>query len=136
MSIQKDRLKKYKIVRLFEKGERLKAYNLAKRLSKVKWLKIVRYNDLSYDFIREFQDYVDWSFIAMFQTLSEDFIREFKDKINWYQVMLHQRFSGEFLLEMKSTINESNYSGAIYFLPVFLEDIMIAKYAGKPCHFN
>ena len=39
-------------------------------------------NELSEDFIREFQDKVNWKMIAYKQELSEDFIREFQDKIN------------------------------------------------------
>lgn len=55
------------------------------------WSRTSRYQNLSEDFIREFQDKVDWFYISLYQNLSEDFKKEFKDygqiqtKKKWYQ---------------------------------------------------
>jgi hypothetical protein len=38
--------------------------------------------NLSEDFIREFQDRVAWILISSYQRLSENFIEEFQDKIH------------------------------------------------------
>ena len=46
------------------------------------WTYISIYEELSEDFIREYQDKVDWYFISSHQNLSEDFIREFQDKVD------------------------------------------------------
>jgi len=46
------------------------------------WIKISKHQNLSEDFIREFEDKVDWRWISMSQDLSEDFIREFKNKLS------------------------------------------------------
>ena len=45
------------------------------------WKCISEKQNLSEDFIREFQDKVDWKYISKYQKLSEDFIREFQDKM-------------------------------------------------------
>ena len=49
----------------------------------VNWDNISFCQNLSEEFIREFQDKVNWDNISFYQTLSEDFIREFQDKVNW-----------------------------------------------------
>lgn len=48
------------------------------------WTYISRYQKLSEDFIREFQNEVDWYLISEYQDLSEDFIQEFKNKISGF----------------------------------------------------
>ena len=66
-------------------------------------------NNLSEDFIREFQDKVDWLYISKFQTLSEDFIREFKDKVWWRNIFVEQKLSEDFILEFKDEAYAYNY---------------------------
>ena len=66
-------------------------------------------NNLSEDFIREFQDKVDWLYISRFQTLSEDFIREFKDKVWWKNIFINQKLSEDFILEFKDEADACNY---------------------------
>ena len=43
-------------------------------------------NQLSEEYIREFQDKVNWHMISCYQTLSEELIREFQDKVDWYYI--------------------------------------------------
>jgi len=42
---------------------------------------ISKVQNLSEDFIREFQDKVNWVYISECQKLSENFIKEFSDKL-------------------------------------------------------
>jgi hypothetical protein len=49
----------------------------------------ISYNqELSENFIRQFQDKVNWNMISFYQTLSEDFIRQFQDKVNWLKLRI------------------------------------------------
>jgi len=56
--------------------------------------------ELTEDFIREYQDYVNWEYISKVQKLSEDFMREFKDKLDWDSIMFYQKLTIEFMTEM------------------------------------
>ena len=47
------------------------------------WYDISIHQNLSEDFIREFQDNVHWDCISKHQNLSESFIREFQDEVDW-----------------------------------------------------
>ena len=47
------------------------------------WSRILIYQKLSEDFIREFKDEVNWEIISECQILSEDFIVEFENKITF-----------------------------------------------------
>jgi len=67
-------------VKELEKG---KLYILREKLIekyKGDWSEISLFEELSEDFIREFQDKVNWGYIS-YHNYSEDFIREFMDKI-------------------------------------------------------
>ena len=57
-------------------------------ITKIEWGCISRCQNLSEDFIREFQDKVNWNLISIYQKLSESFIREFQDKVNWYDISI------------------------------------------------
>jgi len=57
--------------------------------------------------LREFQDkvdWLDWYWISRYQTLSEDFIREFQDKVNWYCISRYQKLSKSFRKEINIKI--------------------------------
>ena len=51
-------------------------------ISNDNWKKISRYQKLSENFIREFQNYVNWWWISGCQKLSEGFILEFQNKVD------------------------------------------------------
>jgi len=72
---------------------------------KVNWDCIFTYQKLSEDFIREFQDKVYWYYISKYQKLSEEFIREFQDKVNWNYISKYQKLSEEFIREFKRKVN-------------------------------
>ena len=55
-------------------------------ITKEQWKDISKYQDLSEEFIREFQDKVDWYWISVSQKLSEDFINEFKDRLDLNEI--------------------------------------------------
>ena len=67
----------------------------------VDWNKISVFQDLSENFIREFQDKVDWEWISIEQNLSEDFIREFQDKVDWRRISRFQDLSENVVKEFK-----------------------------------
>jgi len=68
------------------------------------WEYISKYQKLSEEFIREFQDKVYWYGILTYQNLSEDFIREFKDKVSWYYLSINQKLSEEFIREFQDKV--------------------------------
>ena len=74
-------------------------------VNKLDWNYISKYQKLSEDFIREFQDKVDWYFISIYQKLSEDFIREFQDKVNWDCISIYQKLSEDFIREFQDKVN-------------------------------
>ena len=56
----------------------------------INWNYISKYQKLSEDFIREFQNKINWHWISHYQNLSEDFIREFKNKVDWHWISHYQ----------------------------------------------
>src|SRR5574344_1767555 len=76
---------------------------------KVYWNRISIYQKLSEDFIREFQNKVDWISISIYQKLSEDFIREFQNEIDWDYISLYQKLSEDFIREFNLKIDENNW---------------------------
>ena len=70
-------------------------------LDKVDWYEITKYQKLSEDFIREFQNKVDWFYISRYQKLSENFIREFKDRVYWNLISQYQKLSEDFIREFQ-----------------------------------
>lgn len=69
------------------------------------WFSILLNEDLSEDFIREFQTELDWYYISMCQKLSEDFIKEFQDKVNWESISICQELSEDFIKEFKERLS-------------------------------
>lgn len=62
------------------------------------WFEDISLNqNLSEDFIREFQDKLEWRLISSWQKLSESFIQEFSHKLNWRRISTKQRLSKEFI---------------------------------------
>ena len=70
-------------------------------ITQEQWEVISAYQNLSEDFIREFQDKVNWSYISKYQKLSETFIREFQDKVSWGNISWYQKLSEDFIREFK-----------------------------------
>lgn len=68
---------------------------------------ILIYQNLSEDFIRDFQDEVDWDYISKYQQLSEDFIREFKNEVDWYFMSIYQKLSEGFIQEFNLVIPDT-----------------------------
>jgi hypothetical protein len=72
---------------------------------KVHWFCISEYQKLSEDFIKEFKDKVDWNYISIYQNLSEDFIKEFQDKVDWDWTSKYQNLSEDFIREFKDKVD-------------------------------
>ena len=75
------------------------------KLSQVLWWHITKYQHISEDFIREFQDKVDWRGISEYQHLSEDFIREFQDEVDWQGISVYQHLSEDFIREFQDEVD-------------------------------
>ena len=71
---------------------------------KVSWDCISKYQNLSESFIHEFQDKVDWNLISIYQKLSEDFIHEFQDKVDWLGISTYQKLSESFIREFQDKV--------------------------------
>ncbi len=77
-------------------------FEVIKRYRKkdLNWKNISRFQKLSEDFIREFQDRVNWDHIPRYQELSKDFIREFRDRVEWNNISYCQKYFGTSSLEL------------------------------------
>ena len=73
-------------------------------ITKIEWENISKSQNLSEDFIREFQDKVYWYDISMYQKLSEEFIREFQNKVNWVLISKHQKLSESSIRECQDKV--------------------------------
>ena len=65
-------------------------------------------NNLSEEFIKEFQNKVEWDYISIYQNLSEDFIRNekpFISPMNWTYISEYQKLSENFIREFKNNVN-------------------------------
>jgi hypothetical protein len=68
------------------------------------WNTVCCKDDLSEEFIREFQDKVHWNCISASELLTEEFIIEFKDKVYWPFIFNHQKLSQKFRKECEHLI--------------------------------
>ena len=68
------------------------------------WYEISKYQQLSENFIKEFQDRVYWKYISMYQPLSEDFIREFQGRVKWKWISAYQHLSEDFIRKFKNRV--------------------------------
>lgn len=66
------------------------------------WSRTSRYQKLSEEFIREYQNDVNWEYISKNQKLSEDFIREFQDKVDWEWISNSQNLSEKFIRKINN----------------------------------
>ncbi len=71
----------------------------------INWYWISKIQNLSENFIREFQHNLDWSLISSFHKLSENFIREFQDKVVWKNISSEQKLSENFIREFNNEVN-------------------------------
>jgi len=76
---------------------------IRKDLNKLK-MNFIPVQDLSEDFIREFQDIIDWYWNSYSQKLSENFIRKYQDKVDWLNISAIQKLSKEFIREFSHKI--------------------------------
>jgi hypothetical protein len=74
-------------------------------LHKNRLINIFQYQELSEEFIREFQNENYINYISSYQELSEDFIIEFKDKVNWRYISTSQRLSENFIYKNEDKID-------------------------------
>lgn len=84
-------------------------------ITKKQWECISRCQNLSEDFIREFQDKVVWDEISTHQNPSNKFIREFQDKVDWWSISKHQKLSNEFIEEFKDRLNLNRIKGSWHY---------------------
>ena len=71
-------------------------------ITEEQWKEISKYQKLSEDFIREFQDMVVWNCISGSQKLSESFIREFQNKVCWGWISMYQKLSESFIRDFQN----------------------------------
>jgi len=83
-------------------------YPIKNMVKKIDWGRISMYQELSEEFMHEFQDYLDWGFISEYQSLSEKFMEEHQDKIYWCH--LHSNMSEEFIEKLEHRISWYNVS--------------------------
>jgi hypothetical protein len=74
------------------------------KLSKIDWCYISKYQKLSEEFIKDFQDNINWDNISACQKLSKEFIKEFQDKVSWDYISTYQKLSEDFIKEFQNNI--------------------------------
>lgn len=79
-------------------------------ITRVQWNYISEYQELSEDFIREFQDEVNWRWVSEYQKLSESFIRKFRNKVDWTVISAYQKLSNEFIEEFQDKVDWNKIS--------------------------
>lgn len=62
-------------------------------------------NNLSIDFIREFQDILPWRFVSEYKEFIDKDFHEFKDKINWGIASSYQKLSPETLYRFEEFLD-------------------------------
>ena len=62
-------------------------------LNEIDWENISKNENLTENFIREFENNVDWFYVSSYQNLSEDFLLEFKSKIYWNNIHYNKNLS-------------------------------------------
>ena len=66
------------------------------------------YQTLSENFISRHQNsLIDWIAVSYHQNLSEDFIKEFQDKVDWRWISRRQTLSEEFKNQFRHRFNET-----------------------------
>jgi hypothetical protein len=66
--------------------------------------KLIKYFELNCS-IEEFKDEVNWCYISYYQNLSKDFIREFQDKLDINYLIKNDKITKEKLIEMDKVTN-------------------------------
>jgi hypothetical protein len=74
----------------------------------VGWYCISEYQKLSEDFIIEFQNKIIWFIISRSQVLSEKFIKKFQDKLDWDDISQYQKLSEKFIWKFIDKVNLIN----------------------------
>ena len=95
------------------------------------WRALSRYNGLTEEFIREFQDEVHWDRISIYQHLSEEFIREFKDDVVWTLISIYQHLSEDFIREFKDRVDWDGISANQH-----LSEDFIREFKDRVCWYN
>ena len=68
-------------------------------------MNVSQYQQLSLDFIKEFQNKVNWESISSRQKMSEEFLKEFKHKIYWDKISIFQKLSENFIREFQDEVS-------------------------------
>lgn len=76
------------------------------------WSYISKTQDLSEEFIEEFQDNVDWECISEYQILTEEFIEKFRIKVDWYKIRKYQTLTSDFIEKFDESIDWSDMTYA------------------------
>lgn len=71
------------------------------------WKKVsgFQYEQISEEFIREWNDKLNWMLLSFHYTFSYEFLREFKDKLDWRPICSHYKINNDFLREFFNYIN-------------------------------
>lgn len=72
----------------------------------VNWRYICKYQKLTIEELKEFQDYIHWDLIS--ENCSEEIIDEFKDKVNW-SIILWKKHPEEFLRKYVGYFNSTHW---------------------------
>ena len=93
-------LKKFKVSEEF-----LRYYIQAGAINGYNWIPVEYHQNLSEQFMIDFQDKFDWMNISIAQNLSESFMRRMKNKILWNYSAENQKMSPDFIIEFYGRIN-------------------------------
>lgn len=63
---------------------------------------------LSFDFLKEFRNYLNWFWISHLQKLSEYVMDEFKNELDWLQLSYYQKMSFDFIMAFRHKVVVGN----------------------------
>ena len=96
----------YSILTKFKVSEEFLRHYIQKgTISGTNWAPITCHQNLSEQFIIDFQDNLDWMYVSICQDLSESFMRRMKHKILWNYASENQYMSPDFIIEFHDKIN-------------------------------
>jgi hypothetical protein len=96
----------YSIIKKFKVSEEfLRHYIQTGAIHGYNWSPVAYNQDLSEQFMIDFQDNLDWMNISISQNLSESFMRRMKHRIFWNYASESQKMSPDFIIDFHDKIN-------------------------------
>jgi hypothetical protein len=96
----------YSLLRKFKvSDEFLRYYINTDRICGTHWGPIACFQNLTEQFMIDYQYKLDWMWVCIHQKLSESFMRKMKNQVKWNYAAENQKMSSDFIIEFCDDIN-------------------------------